>query len=133
MNIEHELGLIHFNSGLSRRKDIFLLLIAASAIVYGALKLEQGEQGEYVTAKITQVDSMDYFGVVESLVHVTYNIDDVEYIKTLRTSGPIYFPEQEIELVYTRDYPESVSFAPPISGSVDAWCCIAVGIAILMI
>jgi hypothetical protein len=107
------------------------VLIGIFAVLYGSALLEQARSDFVVTAKITQVDSKEYIGRLENLLHVKYEVDGEHYTKTLRTSDCVFFVDQTIELVYTNS-PEEADF-PNLTASLDAWCYIAFGVMLLLV
>jgi hypothetical protein len=119
------------NSG-SRKSPIFVI-IGAMAIIYGAIQLDNGDMfRNTITAIISKVDNSTAMGFVESLLHVDYTVAGKSYTKTIRTAGELFFVDQEIILAYG-DNPQDVVLAPPVSASMDSWCCIGVGILLLLL
>jgi len=107
------------------------ILIGVLAILYGSSLLEQSHAEYYVPAKITKVDSKEYMGRLENLLHVSYEVDDQKYTKTLRTSDCVFFEEQIVHLVYNTD-PEDAEF-PNMTLYVDAWSCIGFGAMLILV
>lgn len=114
-------------------RDPLFVILGVIAILYGASRLEYGESfSQYVDATITNISSVDTHTGTESLLYVTYSVDGKEHSKTLRASGGVYFADQVIELVHALGQPEGAILAPPVSATLDAWCCIGLGVLLLL-
>jgi hypothetical protein len=132
-----DFDVVSFNmrgGGRAGMKDPLLVILGVISILYGAMRLEHGEAySQTVEATITQVSSTDsYANAIESLLHVTFSVDGEEYKKTIRTSGSVYFVDEVVNLVYVAGSPEGAMLAPPMSASLDAWCCIGLGVLLLV-